>query len=140
MTTEARPSADFVGRGLAFPLRVDAQGRLALTMGGDDMDESLRLVISTAPGERPMRPRFGCAIWELLYAPINHTTLGEMAYAVRVALAEWEPRVMVEDVRTYPAPGADGTVLIEIDYRIRSTNDRRNLVHPFYVIPEEGER
>lgn len=139
MTIQERPPGDFIGRGLTFPLRVDGQGRLALTSGGDDMDESLRLVIGTAPGERAMRPRFGCAIWELLYAPINATTLGEMAYAVRQALSEWEPRVLVEDVRTYPAPGIDGTVLIEVDYRIRATNDRRNLVHPFYVIPEEGE-
>lgn len=139
MTAETRPHADFVGRGLTSPLRVDQQGRIALTSGADELDQALRMVIGTAPGERPMRPRFGCAIWDLAFAPINAQTLGQMSYTVRQALTEWEPRVDILDVTSMPAEGVDGAVTIEVDYRVRSTNDRRNLVYPFYAIPEEGE-
>lgn len=130
-------AVEFIGRGIAFPLRVDNAGRLALNGGAEDLDESIRLVLLTAPGERPMRPRFGCRIWELMYSPINHTTMGEMAYAVRQALSEWEPRIVTEDVRVHPDEARQGRVTIDIDYRVRATNDERNLVFPFYVIPEE---
>lgn len=146
MTTPAE-TTDFIGRGIAFPMRIDGSGRIALNLGGEDMDESIRLILLTAPGERPMRPRFGCRIWNMVYAPMNRTTLGEMAQAVREALAEWEPRIDVESVRVTlghtegpPDANADGCALITIAYRIRATNDRRNLVHPFYVIPEEEGR
>lgn len=121
-------------------MRVDASGRIALNSGAEDLDESLRLILLTAPGERPMRPRFGCRIWDMVYAPINRTTLGEMAHAVRQALAEWEPRIVVEEVRTRPADAEPGQVLIDVDYRVKATNDRRNLVHPFYAIPDEEGR
>ncbi len=136
MTAETQ-AVEFVGRGISFPLRVDGGGGLALNGGAGDLGESIRLVLLTAPGERPMRPRFGCRIWEMMYSPINHSTLGEMAYAVRQALSEWEPRIVTEDVRVSPDESRDGKVSIEIDYRVRATNDTRNLVFPFYVIPEE---
>jgi phage baseplate assembly protein W len=93
------------------------------------------MVIMTAPGERPMRPDFGCAIWDHVYAPINAATLGQMAHAVRAALSRWEPRIDVERVTVSPERTNDSVVSIEVDYRLRSSNDRRNLVFPFYVIP-----
>lgn len=129
-----------VGRGLAFPMTVDAGGSVALDRG-DDVGPAIRMIIMTAPGERPMRPEFGCAIWDLVYAPVNTATLGQMAHAVRAALARWEPRIDVDQVVVRPDPAADthdAIVSIEVAYRLRSTNDRRNLVFPFYVIPEEG--
>lgn len=94
------------------------------------------MVIMTAPGERVMRPDFGCEIWELVYSPVNAATLGQMAHAVRQALARWEPRIDVDDVQVRPQGGDESIVHIEVDYRLRSSNDRRNLVFPFYVIPE----
>lgn len=133
-------AADFIGKGLAFPLRIDHTGRFALTSGAEDIEGSIRAVLVTAPGERVMRPEFGCRIWDLVFEPINDNTLGLMAQAVRDALSQWEPRATVEQVRVLPAPDDEGTVLIHIDYRIRATNDRRNLVYPFYVIPREDVR
>lgn len=132
-------AADFIGRGISFPLRVDQSGSIATTSPVDGIDSSLRMVLMTAPGERVMRPDFGCRIWELLFEPINANTLGLMAVAVREAVSRWEPRVDVDDVRVVPDPGSVGQVLIHIDYVIRTTNDRRNLVYPFYVIPREDE-
>src|SRR5690606_31200972 len=88
---------DFVGRGISFPLRVDQSGAIALTSGTSDIDSSLRMILTTAPGERVMRPFFGCRIWELLFEPINANTMGMMREAVREAVGRWEPRVTLED-------------------------------------------
>ena len=131
--------ADFIGKGIMFPLRVDQSGSIAMTSGVDDLDSSIRMVLATAPGERLMRPRFGCRIWELLFEPINANTMGLMSVAVRDALGQWEPRIAVEDVVISPDEAAQGRVHIHITYTVRTTNDRRNLVYPFYVIPIEGE-
>ncbi len=88
----------FIGRGITFPMGVDHTGSISLTSGPEDLDRSIRVVLATAPGERVMRPEFGCRIWELLFEPVNSNTLGLMAQAVRQAVAQWEPRVEVEDV------------------------------------------
>lgn len=130
-----------VGRGLSFPFSIDGTGAVALSEG-DDVAAAVRMIIMTAPGERPMRHEFGCAIWDHVYSPVNASTLGQMAHAVRRALARWEPRIEVDRVVVRPDvaadPHVDSRVTIEVDYRLRSSNDRRNLVYPFYVIPEGG--
>ena len=132
-------AADFVGRGISFPMRVDQSGALAMTAGADDIDASLRMVLITAPGERLMRPKFGCRIWDLLFEPVNANTIGLMAEAVREAVSQWEPRVTLEEVEIDPDPRDHSRVMINLKYRVRATNDRRNLVYPFYVIPQEGD-
>jgi uncharacterized protein len=130
-------AADFIGRGFLFPLRVDQHGSIALSNGVVDLESSIRMVLVTAPGERVMRPDFGCRIWELLFEPINANTLGLMSVAVREALGRWEPRITVDEVIVEPDTRDEGAVLIRISYVVRTTNDRRNLVFPFYVIPRE---
>jgi phage baseplate assembly protein W len=132
-------AADFIGRGITFPLRVDQSGSIALGAGADGIDASIRMALITAPGERVMRPQFGCRIWNLLFEPINANTLGLMAEAVRDAISQWEPRVDLEDVDLQSDPDNPSRVVINLTYRVRSTNDRRNLVYPFYVIPKEVE-
>jgi phage baseplate assembly protein W len=132
--------ADFIGRGILFPLRVDQSGSIALGHGADDIDASIRMAIITAPGERVMRPQFGCRIWDLLFEPINANTLGLMAEAVRDAVSQWEPRVDLEEVDVVPDPQTAARVMIDLKYKVRSTNDRRNLVFPFYVIPREVDQ
>ncbi len=127
----------FIGRGLRFPMGVDHRGGIALTDGAEDLDCSLRVVLATAPGERVMRPAFGCKIWDLLFEPVNANTLGLMAQAVREAVAQWEPRVEVDEVDCAPDAEDSALVRIVVTYRVRATNDRRNLVYPFYVIPRE---
>ena len=129
--------ASFVGRGFHFPFGVDARGGIALSEGALATDSSIRVVLSTAPGERVMRPAFGCKIWDLLFEPVNANTLGLMAQAVRESIAQWEPRVEVEEVIANPSVADSSRVDILVRYRIRATNDRRNLVYPFYTIPRE---
>ncbi|ANZ38868.1 baseplate protein [Lentzea guizhouensis] len=125
---------DFIGRGLSFPVRTDATGSVALVDGDREVVESIRLILATAPGERPMRPEFGCAIHDLVFAPADSSTAGQIAYEVRQSLERWEPRIDLTDVVVDFAEADNGTLLIDIRYTLRTTNDPRNLVFPFYVI------
>ena len=84
-----------------------------------------------------MRPQFGCRIWDLIFEPVNFNTLGQMAEAAGEAIAEWEPRVDVLGIECVPDSLDPYLVNIDITYKVRATNDRRNLVYPFYVIPRE---
>lgn len=126
---------EFIGRGWAFPLRVDATGGIALVGREQEIEESIRLILGTSPGERPMRPEFGCRIHEYLFSSADSETAGAIAREVRSALQRWEPRIDVADVNvTFDA--REATLLyINVGYSIKATNDRRNLVFPFYVIP-----
>lgn len=128
-------SEEFIGRGWAFPLRTDATGGIALVSREREIEEAIRLIIGTSPGERPMRPEFGCRIHDFVFAPADGTTATALSDEVTVALQQWEPRILVEDV-VVSFDARDAAVLyIDIRYLIRQTNDRRNLVFPFYVIP-----
>jgi phage baseplate assembly protein W len=136
-SNQANADPSFIGRGFRFPMEVDAGGGVALSNGAEDMDCSIRVVLATAPGERVMRPAFGCKIWDLLFEPVNANTIGLMAQAVREALAQWEPRIQVQDVVVVPDDDDASLVRIAVTYLVRTTNDKRNLVYPFYVIPRE---
>jgi phage baseplate assembly protein W len=136
-TEPVRYDATFVGRGFYWPMQVDHTGSIRLTEGADDLDRSMAVVLATAPGERVMRPQFGCRIWDLLFEPVTANLLGLMAQAVRDALAQWEPRVLVEEVTPVPDEKDHALIVINVRYRVKATNDRRNLVYPFYVIPHE---
>ena len=130
----------FLGGGLAFPFQAAPSGALVLRHGPDKVEESIRLILSTRPGERPMRPDFGCAAHDLVFAPASSPrTIGAVCRAVTESLTRWEPRVDVVDVQARALPGDPSVLQVEVDYVIRATNDPRNLVHPFYEItPEQG--
>ena len=130
--------SDFIGAGWGFPAAISATGSVRLFSGAEDVDAAIRLILSTVPGERVMRPDFGCGMWDQLFEPISARTLGLIEQAVRDALGRWEPRIDVDRVEAAGDPGT-GIVQIALAYRIRATNDTRNLVFPFYTIPiEEG--
>jgi phage baseplate assembly protein W len=129
--------ADILGSGLAFPLRVDARGGLALVRDEEDVQEAIAVILGTAPGERPMRPEFGCGIHDYVFESIDAYSLGRLDYEIRVALDRWEHRIEVLDVEFDTERAQRGELVIEIGYRLRSTNDVRNLVYPFYMIPAE---
>jgi phage baseplate assembly protein W len=119
---------EFLGRGWAFPFHFDpATGKVAMSEYEENIRQSILLIISTKPGERPMLPAFGCKIHQFLFAPNTRTTANMIAFHVRSALKRWEPRIEVEGVRA--ATGRTGEVRIEVDYRIVATNSPQNLVH-----------
>lgn len=128
---------EIIGSGLAFPLQVDRRGGIALARDETDIEQAIELILATAPGERPMRPEFGCGVHDFVFDTIDATTIGKMELAIREALDRWEPRVIVETVEFDLDEIADGRLIIDIGYRIRVTNTIRNLVYPFYVIPAE---
>jgi phage baseplate assembly protein W len=124
-----------LGTGLAFPLGVDHRGRIALARDETDVEQAIEIILSTAPGERPMRPEFGCAVHDCVFERIDADTLARIDRAVRVALDRWEPRIEVEDIAFENR--REGELLVHLRYRLRSTSDVRNLVFPFYVVPAE---
>lgn len=124
-----------LGTGLAFPLGVDNRGGIALARGEIDVEQAIRIILSTAPGERPMRPEFGCAVHDCVFERIEADTLARIDQAVRVALDRWEPRIAIEDIAFESR--REGELLVHLRYRLRATNDVRNLVFPFYVVPAE---
>ena len=129
---------DFVGAGWAYPLRLDATGGVALVTRERDLERAMRLVLGTVPGERPMRPEFGCRIHERVFGPVNASTAGRIADDVREALDRWEPRIDVEDVSVSFDASEVGRMDVDVLYSVRGRNETRNLVFPFYVIPEDS--
>ena len=129
---------DLIGRGLVFPLEINSVGSMHMVQGKDLIESAIRMILSTAPGERVYRPEFGCSIWDFLFEPISTGTLGACERAVLLALERWEPRIDVLAVVGAPGEQA-GEVMITIDYVVKADNDRRNLVFPFYLIPRDGE-
>jgi phage baseplate assembly protein W len=128
---------EFLGRGLAFPLQVNPRGEIALVSGERDIEQAIRIILETAPGERVMRPGFGCHIHELLFAPRDAATEALLIEYVEQALGRWEPRIDVREVKITPDPRNDGAVFIEISYEIKSTHDERSIVYPFFLTGEE---
>jgi phage baseplate assembly protein W len=130
-------SEEFIGAGWAFPLRTDATGSIAVVTHDREIEESIRLILGTAFGERPMRPDYGCAIHDYVFATIDADTAGRIAGEVRASLVRWEPRIEVKGVDVTVDPDEQTLVYIDISYSIGNTNDPRNLVFPFYTIPAE---
>ena len=130
------PGHDFIGNGWAFPAAISRNGAFRLVSGVEELDAAIRMILSTVPGERVMRPEFGCSMWEMLFAPLTGGTLGMIEQSVREALERWEPRIELQSV-VASGEQATGTVNIAVAYRVQATNDIRNLVFPFYTIPTE---
>ncbi len=127
----------FLGSGWAFPISVDARGRIALAHFTSDIEQAIYMILMTPKGQRVMRPEFGCQIHELIFAPNDANTWGLASHYAREALRFWEPRIEVMEVKTSSDTDAPERLNIQIEYKIKSTHDKRSLVFPFYRIPGE---
>lgn len=127
---------EYIGQGLAFPLSVTPRGELALVTGTDDIEQAILLILETMPGERVMRPNFGCRVWEMVFAPNTAETRALIAYYVQQALAFWEPRIEVEEVNATPNNDA-GMVEVTVRYTVRDTHDPRSIIYPFFLMGQE---
>jgi uncharacterized protein len=132
----ASQDVGFLGRGWSFPVVPDASGRIPFADGEDSIEEALEIILGTSPGERVMRPEFGCGIWDLVMEANTAQLHGRVQVQVRDSLARWEPRIDVLDVRIDSPPEQKNLLLIRIDYRVRSNNAFFNLVYPFFL--QEG--
>lgn len=128
---------EFVGQGLAFPLQVNPRGELSLVTGATDIEQAIGLILGTIPGERVMRPAFGCRAWELIFAPNNAATQSLLVTYVRQALEFWEPRIELTEVDVDTDVNDPSALLVEIKYEIKTTHDQRSIVYPFYIMGEE---
>ncbi len=126
-------SNEFLGVGWWFPLQGDPTQQMKLAVGEDSIQQAIWLILATAKGERVMRPDFGCGIHDLVFSVNNATTVGVVAREVREALVRWEPRILLHDVQVSTTPDAPSTLLIQIEYQVRATNNFFNLVYPFYL-------
>ena len=129
--------SDQLGSGLAFPLGVDQRGAIALAQGETDIAQAISIILATAPGERPMRPEFGCAVHDHVFDILDASAFGAIESAVREAIERWEPRAAVVAVDFDLGARHEGRLDIVLTYEIPEVPGVRNLVHPFYVIPEE---
>jgi phage baseplate assembly protein W len=111
---------EFLGRGWAFPFRIDAAtGGVATSVAEDNIRECMALILATRPGERQMMPEFGCRIHELIYTPNTSANASLVAYHVQAALQRWEPRIDVIEVQATPT--TTGKVSVNVRYRVKST-------------------
>jgi len=124
---------EFLGRGWAFPVGLEADGSVRAAAGEDTVEESIRVIIGTSKGERVMRPDFGCGIHDYVFETIDANTLTLVETSVEEALVEFEPRISVEEVTASTEEIDEGVLRIEVGYRVRDSNTRRNLVYPFYL-------
>jgi uncharacterized protein len=127
----------FLGQGWAYPVGPDGDGDVAMSAHEEDIRQAIRIILATSPGERVMRPEFGAGLQALTFEPLSATTAALARHHVEEALISWEPRIdsIAVDVTLDPPRGR---LLIEIRYRVRTTNTFYNLVYPFYLV--EGER
>lgn len=131
MSTEA----PFLGRGWAFPPAFAEGGAdVAMVSGPADVHESLRILLSTVPGERVMRESFGCDFQSLLFAELDQSLLNKIERLVSSAILEYEPRVDLDSLDVSPSDSEPHCVLIRVSYTLRGTNSRFNLVFPFYLM------
>ena len=127
---------DFLGKGWKFPVTLD-NNNVAISEGDDLIKESILYILTTPKGERLMRPDFGCRLHELVFAPNNTTTATMVSFYVKEALLLWEPRIDVLNVTAKSDEGEGNQLLINIEFLVKETNTKRNIVYPFYL---EGKK
>lgn len=126
-----------LGRGISFPPRLDVRGALELSDDERSIQESIKIILGTTPGERVMRPDFGCLVNDLVFAPNNARTMHMACHHIEQALIRWEHRIILKEVKAEPDPDDESRINISIGYEVRSVNTYFNMVYPFYL--ERGE-
>lgn len=126
--------SDFLGRGWSFPPRFDPRGKGAVMVSEvADIEESLRILLSTSPGERVMLPNYGCALRRMVFEEVSEQTATQIKDLIRKAILFFEPRITLNRIDTQQVDVLNGRLDILLDYTVRTTNTRHNLVYPFYL-------
>lgn len=129
--------ADLIGSGWSFPMGVNGTGGIATSTGSANIERAMRLILATYPGERPMRPLFGSRLRDFQFEAITPANATAIATEVTQSIARCEPRARVSNVEVVPVIGEVGMFHLDIRYTISEESHERNLVVPFYAIPEE---
>jgi phage baseplate assembly protein W len=123
----------FLGVGWKFPVDVDRRKGVGMSQFEENIEESILVILGTALGERVMRPDFGCAIHDLIFAPNNANTHGLIIYHVKEALTKWEPRIQNISVDIELDDNEPTRLYTRVEYQVIATNNVYNLVYPFYL-------
>ena len=124
---------EFMGRGLKFPLQIDPKtGKIAMVSEEADIAEAIGIILNTVQGERVMRPEFGSNVLDYTFSAASDSERQSLAFDLREQLGYLEPRIDDIDVRCRDTDELEGAIIVEISYRVRSTNNRYNHVYPFY--------
>ena len=126
-------SVKFLGKGWSFPIQVDGSGTIAYKEGKDNIEQSLKILLMTALGERVMRSEYGNQAPDLVFSPGSVQYLKLLEKSIEDAIIRWEPRVIINEVIAESVDGEENRVIVNIAYTIRGSNARDNLVFPFYV-------
>jgi phage baseplate assembly protein W len=121
-----------LGSGWSFPVEPH-DGKLTYAHDETKIQQAIMVILGTARGERVMRPEFGSTLRDLVFAPLNSSTKSLVAKAITDALVKWEPRIDVLKVQADDAASNPGTLVVNVEYRVRATNSVFNLVYPFYL-------
>jgi phage baseplate assembly protein W len=130
---------DHLGKGWRFPVSVNLTGGVSSSAFEENVRQSIFIILGTAPGERVMRPDFGCRIHDLMFAPNNDVTSVRAAYYCEEAIYKYEPRIEEVEVHAKPNSVEPNRLDLLITYVIAGTNNKRNLVYPFYLRTDEDE-
>jgi hypothetical protein len=137
VTDDFNNNPDWLGRGWAFPPEFDLRSRgVSLVSAAEDIAQSLEILLSTAPGERVMNPSYGCGLRSLVFENISETTITQVRDTIDRAVLFFEPRINLDLVTVDVAEVYRGLLRIQLNYTIKSTNSRSNMVYPFYF--QEG--
>ena len=138
---DGQSSRSFLGTGFKFPVQVDSvTGRVRTSSNEEDIEESVRIILGTQPGERPMSPHFGCNINSFVFGLSDYTSMQMIKREVENSLVMWEPRIKDISAEVVQSPDDNGVLLIAISYVVRSTNNPFNLLYPFYISEGYNER
>ncbi len=129
---------EFLGKGWAFPVKTSQIGKIAVSESEESIKESIIIILGTSKGERVMRSDFGCDIRSYAFATLDTASLAMMERSIREALALWEPRIEVQKVDISTQDANEGKLTIDISYEVKTTNNRYNLVYPFYLTEAES--
>lgn len=125
----------FLGIGWKFPPTFDKQTKsIEMISEENDIKESLLILLSTRPGERVMRPEYGCDTKTLMFNTINTTNLNFLASVIEKAIKFYEPRILLDNIDISTKDILDGKLMIDIQYTVRTTNSRNNVVYPYYIL------
>ena len=123
----------FLGLGWGFPPEFNKYSKaVQMVTAEDDIRESLRILLSTTPGERVMQHSYGCRLNALVFEPITESTITEIKDVIDRAVLFFEPRITLENIQVNTEKANEGLIKVQLDYRIRTTNSRSNMVYPFY--------
>ncbi|WP_428268831.1 GPW/gp25 family protein [Haliangium sp.] len=130
---------EFLGKGWRFPVAVNLTGGISSSTHEENVREAIFIILGTAPGERINRTQFGCRIHDLMFAPNNHVTAALAEHYCEEALLKFEPRIRNVEVKAGPSRDEPNRLDIRIAYSVGDSNDKRNLVYPFYLRQPDDE-